>query len=66
MHVGAIIDEAGVLLRENDIVYLRREAGGRFRLDLRRIGTDHVGQAVRIRGVYVGNDLVDVDEVAAA
>jgi hypothetical protein len=66
MQVGTRVDEAGVLLREEGIFYLRRDVGGRFQLDLRRIGADHVGQAVRIRGVYVGSDLVDVDEVAAS
>jgi hypothetical protein len=65
MQVGTRIDEAGVLFRESEIFYLRREAGGRFRLDLRRIGIDHVGETVRVRGVYVGDDLVDVTEIAA-
>lgn len=65
MQVGAVIEEAGVLLREGDVFYLRREVGGRLRLDLRRAGGDHVGTTVQIRGVYVGDDLVDVTSIEA-
>lgn len=66
MQVGTRVDEAGVLLQDNELFYLRRDAGGRLRLDLRRIGINCVGQTVRIRGVYVGDDLVDVSEIATA
>lgn len=64
MNIGARIDETGTLLRDGGSFYLRRDAGGRFRLDLRRTPVDEIEQRVRIVGTYVGDELVDVDGVA--
>jgi hypothetical protein len=66
MQVGARIDELGMLLREGSSFYLRRDAGGRFRLDLRRTPIDETGKQVRVIGTYVGDDVVDVDGVQLA
>lgn len=64
MDVGAAIDETGTLLREGGAFWLRRDAGGRFRLDLRRTPVDEVEKRVRVIGIYAGGDLVDVEGVA--
>lgn len=64
MQVGARIDETGMLLRDGGSFWLRRDGGGRFRLDLRRTPVDEVEKRVRVIGTYVGDELVDVDGVA--
>ena len=64
MRIGTRIDETGQLLRELGGFSLRRDAGGRFLLDLRRTPIDEVEKRVRVVGTYVGNDLVDVDGIA--
>ena len=64
MELGARIDETGMLLRVGGGFHLRRDAGGRFHLDLRRTPVDEVGNRVRVIGTYVGNDLVDADGVS--
>ncbi len=64
MQVGTRIDETGTLLREGSSFYLRRDAGGRYLLDLRRTPIDEVEKRVRVIGTYVGDELVDVDGVA--
>lgn len=62
--IGSKIDETGTLIREGAGFALRRDVGGRFRLDLHRVPVDEVEKRVRIRGVLVADDLVDVDGVA--
>ncbi|GAO78119.1 DUF5818 domain-containing protein [Sphingopyxis sp. C-1] len=62
--IGSRIDESGTLLRVAGGFALRRDLGGRWRLDLRRTPVDHVEKRVRITGTLVGDDLVEVDGVA--
>ena len=62
--IGSRIDESGTLLRVAGGFALRRDLGGRWRLDLRRTPVDHVEKRVRITGILVGDDLVEVDGVA--
>ena len=64
--IGAHIDETGTLLRDGGSFALRRDAGGRYRLDLHRVPVDHVEQRVRITGTIVADGLVDVVGVAPA
>ncbi len=64
MSPGHPIDETGTLTRDGSTFYLRRDAGGRFRLDLRRTPVDEVEKRVRVIGIYAGDDAVDVDGVA--
>ena len=64
MQIGHRVDETGLLLRDGGSFYLRRDAGGRFALDLRRTPIDEVEKRVRLVGTYVGSDLVDVDGVS--
>jgi hypothetical protein len=44
---------------------LRRDLGGRWKLDLHRVPVDHVGRRVRITGVVVAEGLIDVDSIEA-
>jgi hypothetical protein len=64
MRVGQRIDETGVLLREGASVFMRRSTGGRFQLDLRRSPFSDSGRQVRVIGTYIGDDLIDVDEIS--
>jgi hypothetical protein len=61
---GTRIDETGMLVREGGGFMLRRDEGGRYRLDLHRVPVDHVEKRVRVTGVMVEDDLVDVDGVS--
>ena len=62
--IGTRIEETGTLLQEGEGFVLRRDLGGRWQLDLRRVLVDHAGQRVRITGVVVDQDLVDVVGIA--
>jgi hypothetical protein len=64
MRVGQRIDEMGTLIRDDGGFYLRRDAGGRLRLDLHRTPVDEVEKRVRLIGTFVGDDLVDVEGVS--
>jgi hypothetical protein len=61
--VGTRIHELGTLIRDEGGFALRRDVGGRWRLDLHRVPVDHVERRVKITGVIVAEDLVDVDGV---
>jgi hypothetical protein len=62
--IGTRIEETGTLLREAGGFSLRRDLGGRWKLDLHRVPVDQIEKRVRITGVVVSEDLVDVDGVA--
>jgi len=62
--IGASIDETGTLVRDGGGFVLRRDAGGRWRLDLHRVPVDHVEKRVRITGILVADGLVEVEGVA--
>jgi hypothetical protein len=58
--IGTRIEETGTLLREAGGFVLRRDLGGRWKLDLHRVPIDNIEKRVRITGIVVGDDLVDV------
>ena len=60
------IDETGTLIRDGGGFALKRDLGGRYRLDLHRVPVDRIEKRVRVTGVLVADDLVDVFGVAAA
>lgn len=62
--IGTRIEETGTLLRDAGGFSLRRDLGGRWKLDPYRVPVDHVEKRVRITGIVVGEDLVDVEVVA--
>lgn len=62
--LGSRIDETGSLVRDGGGFALHRDAGGRYRLDLRRMPVDEVEKRVRIVGTLVADDQVDVDGVS--
>lgn len=64
--IGSLVVETGTLLREGSGFLLRRDIGGRYRLDLHRVPVDHIEKRVRISGVLVGEGLVEVTGVAPA
>lgn len=63
--IGTRIDETGALIREGGGFLLRRDLGGRWKLDLHRVPVEHVEKRVRVVGVVVADDLVDVDGISA-
>ena len=64
--IGSRIEETGMLIREEGGFALRRDAGGRVRLDLHRVSDARVDRRVRITGVVVGEGLIDVTEIGDA
>lgn len=59
--IGNRVDETGTLIRAGGGFALRRDSGGRWKLDLHRVPVDHVEKRVRISGVIVAVGLIDVD-----
>lgn len=59
--IGSRIDETGTLIRDGGGFALRRDLGGRWKLDLHRVPIDHVEKRVRISGIVVAEGLIDVD-----
>lgn len=63
--IGTRIEESGTLVRETESVVFRRDLGGRWRLDLHRVGIDlaeqYAGQRVTITGTVVAKGLIDID-----
>lgn len=64
--IGAEVDETGRLQRDRAGFLLLRDGGGAYRLVLLRVPVDHVEKRVRVRGFYVGGDVVEVEGVSAA
>lgn len=59
--IGNRVEETGTLIRAGGGFALRRDIGGRWKLDLHRVPVDHVEKRVRISGVIVAEGLIDVD-----
>lgn len=59
--VGTQVEETGTLLREASGFVLRRNLGGRWKLDLHRVPVDHIEKRVRITGTFVGDALGCID-----
>ncbi len=64
MNIGIRIDETGILVRDGGAFYLRRDAGGRYQLELQRTPVDLVEKRVRIVGTLIGAELLSADGVA--
>jgi len=63
--IGSRVDETGTLIREGDHFALRRDVGGRYRLDLHRVPVNSIEKRVRVTGVLVADGLVDVEGLAS-
>jgi hypothetical protein len=64
--IGTSINDTGTLVRDGGAFYLRRDAGGRYELELHRTLVNLVEKRVRLIGTSVGPDLVNADGVASA
>lgn len=64
--IGNWIDETGTLIRDGGGFALRRDVGGRYRLDLHRVPIDEIEKRVRIVGTLVAEGLIDVEGVSLA
>ncbi|WP_308813946.1 DUF5818 domain-containing protein [Sphingomonas sp. GV3] len=56
--IGSRVDETGTLIRDGGAFYLRRDAGGRYQLELQRTPVDLAEKRVLLRGTLVARDLV--------
>ncbi|MCE7795468.1 DUF5818 domain-containing protein [Sphingobium sufflavum] len=63
MSTGHPVTATGLLVREGGGFALQRDGGGRVRLDLLRTPVDHVEKRVRVTGVQVADDLVEVETI---
>lgn len=61
--IGSRIEETGTLIADGGGFALRRDIGGRWKLDLHRVPFDHVEKRIRISGVVVAEGLVDVEAI---
>ncbi len=59
--IGSRIEETGTLIADGGGFALRRDIGGRWKLDLHWVPVDHVEKRVRISGIIVAEGLVDVE-----
>lgn len=59
--IGSRVEETGTLIADGGGFALRRDIGGRWKLDLHRVPVDHVEKRVRISGIIVADGLIDVD-----
>ncbi len=59
--IGSRIEETGTLIADGGGFALRRDIGGRWKLDLHRVPVDLVEKRVRISGIIVAEGLVDVE-----
>jgi Protein of unknown function (DUF5818) len=59
--IGSRIDETGTVIADGGGFALRRDIGGRWRLDLHHVPVDHVEKRVRISGIAAAEGLVDVE-----
>jgi hypothetical protein len=64
--IGNTIDETGTLIREGGAFVLRRDAGGRYELQLRRVPVDYVEKRVRVIGTLIADGLVSAEGVGPA
>ncbi len=64
--IGSRVDETSTLIRDGGAFYLRRDAGGRYQLELQRTPVDLVEKQLRPRGTLVARDLVVAEGVAPA
>lgn len=60
MIIGTKIRETGVLVADGCGFALRRDIGGRWKLDLHRIAVEHVEKRIRISGIIVAEGVVEV------
>jgi len=60
---GHLIDEYGMLTRHGGGFALARDAGGVWELELARVPVDLVGRHVRVIGIRMEDDRIDVEGV---
>lgn len=66
MPLGSKHDETGLLLMERGSPILRRDDGGRWRLDADWEVRTMLGQRVRVQGVRSGFDILTVERISRA
>lgn len=64
--IGSRINETGSRIRDGGGLLFRRDAGGRYALELQRVPVDHVEKRVRLIGTLVAEGLVSADGIGPA
>ncbi|MDB5581653.1 MAG: hypothetical protein JWR80_6829 [Bradyrhizobium sp.] len=62
--ISSRIEEMGTLIQGDGGFALRRDLGGRIRLDLHRVSPGRINRRVRITGILVAEGLIDVAGIA--
>ncbi|HEX7819950.1 MAG TPA: DUF5818 domain-containing protein [Sphingobium sp.] len=63
MTIRPSIIATGLLVRDGGGFALRRDGGGQVRLDLLRTPVDHVEKRVRVTGMAVADDCIEVETI---
>lgn len=66
MPIGWHHDETGILVRDGDLLYLQRDAGGHWQIDARGRTAELLGRRVRVIGVRTGFDRLTATQVTSA
>ena len=63
MPIGSHHDEMGILVRDGELLYLQRDAGGHWELDAPDDTMKLLGRRVRVVGVRTGFDRLSAKQV---
>ena len=63
MPIGSHHDETGVLVRDGDLLYLQRDAGGHWEIDAPVEAINLLGRRVRVVGRRTGFDRLTANQV---
>lgn len=63
MPIGSHHDETGILVRDGELLYLQRDAGGHWQIDAPDKATNLIGHRVRIVGVRTGFDRLSAKQI---
>ena len=63
MPIGSHHDETGILVRDGDLFYLQRDAGGHWEIDAPDKARDLIGRRVRVVGRRTGFDRLIANQV---
>lgn len=66
MPIGSHHDETGILVRDGDLLYLQRDAGGHWEIDASDKIATMLGRRVRVVGMRTGFDRLSAKQVTLA
>ena len=63
MPIGSHHEEFGILVRDGDLIYLQREAGGHWQIDAPDQTVELLGRRVQVIGVRTGFDRLTTKQI---